>query len=432
MTKILVALCASFAFEMASAQDVFTLKECLEQGLGKNFDIRIERNEHEISRNNNTAGNAGMLPTIDLTGGYSGELTKIIDEEETQQSKHSTLKGNLSADWIVFDGFKMQATKGKLSEMQNKSELALRMAIDNLMSEILVAYNNLIYQTQKLNYVKATVDISKERVRIVEARYQVGTMSHLDLKQAMVALNSDMSKFITQKEVVDNCVVELNKLMAREPIDQPIGLADSTLNLSSIGSLAELQEATYASNVELLSAASSRELTEYELKIVQSDYYPYLKLGAGFGVNKTYKYDEPTNQTLQYGPQIGATIGLNLFNGFNTKRAERNKKIELQNAKLREDDVRLNLNALLSSLYLSYQSNNELRKMEHENLIIAREYYETAIDKYKLGSLSGIELREAQVSLLEAEERLILAQFNVKLCEISLKKISGNIGDYLK
>ena len=53
-------------------------------------------------------------------------------------------------------------------------------------------------------------------------------------------------------------------------------------------------------------------------------------------------------------------------------------------------------------------------------------------DRYKLGELSGIELREAQNSLLEAEERLSVAEYSTKICEISLLQLSGQILTYIR
>ena len=75
---------------------------------------------------------------------------------------------------------------------------------------------------------------------------------------------------------------------------------------------------------------------------------------------------------------------------------------------------------------MAYENNMQLTALERENLTNAVENYEIAIERYKLGDLSGIELREAQNSLLEAEERLVQAQYNTKLCEISLLQISGS------
>jgi outer membrane protein TolC len=71
-------------------------------------------------------------------------------------------------------------------------------------------------------------------------------------------------------------------------------------------------------------------------------------------------------------------------------------------------------------------------KLEQQNLIAAKENYEIAMERYLLGDLPGIEMREAQKSLLDAEERILTAEYNTKLCEISLMQISGNILEYLR
>jgi len=84
------------------------------------------------------------------------------------------------------------------------------------------------------------------------------------------------------------------------------------------------------------------------------------------------------------------------------------------------------------NIWMAYQNNLELTSLEIENLQTARDNYEIAIERYKLGELAGIELREAQNSLLEAEERLLQARYNTKLCEISLMQISGQIMNYLE
>ena len=68
--------------------------------------------------------------------------------------------------------------------------------------------------------------------------------------------------------------------------------------------------------------------------------------------------------------------------------------------------------------------------MEKENLVVAYENHSIAIERYKLGELSGIQLREAQNALLDAEERLSTSEYNTKLCEISLLQLSGQILTY--
>mgnify|MGYP003461440044 FL=1 len=71
-------------------------------------------------------------------------------------------------------------------------------------------------------------------------------------------------------------------------------------------------------------------------------------------------------------------------------------------------------------------------KLERENLTAAIENHEIASERYMLGNLSGIEMREAQKSLLDAEERILAAEYDTKICEISLLQLRGRIFEYLK
>ena len=114
------------------------------------------------------------------------------------------------------------------------------------------------------------------------------------------------------------------------------------------------------------------------------------------------------------------TVGINVFDGFNRKREQRNARIQIQNQELRTQELELGLRADMSNFWMAYRNNLDLWSLEKKNLVAAQENYRIAIDRYKLGDLSGIELREAQNSLLEAEERQSIAEYSTKICEISL------------
>jgi outer membrane protein TolC len=124
-------------------------------------------------------------------------------------------------------------------------------------------------------------------------------------------------------------------------------------------------------------------------------------------------------------------LGFNIFNGFNRKREQKNARIAIENRQLIIEKQKLSLQSNFANMWMAYQNNIELTKLEYESLENARINYEIAIDRYKLGDLSGLELREAQNSLLEAGQRLVNAQYRTKLCEISLMQISGKIEEYL-
>jgi outer membrane protein TolC len=124
-------------------------------------------------------------------------------------------------------------------------------------------------------------------------------------------------------------------------------------------------------------------------------------------------------------------VGFKLFDGKRS-RERRNAKIAIENAELQKQNIELKLFADLNNLWQSYQNNKQLLALERQNVIAARENYDIAYERYLLGDLSGIEMREAQKSLLDAEDRILVAEYNTKICEISLQLISGNISKYIE
>ena len=127
----------------------------------------------------------------------------------------------------------------------------------------------------------------------------------------------------------------------------------------------------------------------------------------------------------------GVTVGFNLWDG-NRKRERRNAKIEIENARLERNRLELALKAELGNLWQAYRNNIQLLNLEKQNVITARENHEIAKERYMLGDISGIEMREAQKSLLDAEQRLLSVEYDTKLCEISLLQITGEVTNYLK
>jgi outer membrane protein TolC len=215
-------------------------------------------------------------------------------------------------------------------------------------------------------------------------------------------------------------------------LEQFILTTDTNITLQAIFEKESLWKKTLERNIFLLLAKKEIDVGALELKTLQSVNYPYLRINAGYGYTyNTYQaaaYKKQDNVGLNYG----VTLGVNLFDGMNRSRQQTNAKIEIENKKLEYEKLQLNIQSDFTNIWMAYINNMGLIELEEDNLKTARETYNIAIDQYKLGSLSGIELREAQNSLLEAEERYIQAVYNTKLCEISLLQISGQIEGYLE
>ena len=438
MRKNIIATILCCASTLVMAQQHYSLKSCLEIGLEKNYSLRMVRNEEQISKNNATIANAGYLPTLDLSAGLSGNINDTETETRStgKKSKTSgvfdkTMNAGLNLNWTLFDGFKIQTNYARLKELEQQGETLTRIAIEDFIASLTAEYYNYIQQQIRLKNFHYAMSLSKERLRIVEERYIVGNFSRLDLQQARVDYNADRAQYMKQQESVKTSLIRLNELMANENMTESVTVNDSIIDLNTLLTFDELWQSTLKSNASLLKSEQNKKLASLEMKAVKSRNYPYLKLNAGYGYTLNKYEISSTSRRDNLGFNFGVTMGFNLFDG-NRRREIKNARIAIENANLQQDDIRQSLRADLSNLWQAYQNNIEMLKLERENLIAAVENHEIASERYMLGNLSGIEMREAQKSLLDAEERILASEYHTKMCEISLLQLSGKITQYLE
>lgn len=310
-------------------------------------------------------------------------------------------------------------------------ELNTRITLEDFIAGLTAEYYNFIHQKLRLaNYYYAVI-LSKERLRIVEERYNIGNFSRLDYQQAKVDFNADSAQYIKQQEVVLTSRIALNEMMAIDEVYTPIETNESTIVSDTTLQFGQLWEKMLANNAALLLANRSNTLAELDYKKVISRNYPYVRLNAGYDYTFN-KYDTNSyTSRSNWGGSAGVTVGFNLWDG-NRKRERRNAKIEIENARLERNRLELALKAELGNLWQAYRNNIQLLNLEKQNVITARENHEIAKERYMLGDISGIEMREAQKSLLDAEQRLLSVEYDTKLCEISLLQITGEVTNYLK
>lgn len=420
------------------ADEAINLKSSIEKGLQQNFQIRMVRNEQKISDNNMTLGNAGYLPSVELNisaGGTENNISQFPQNGSTSikytGESNQNISSSVNLNWTIFDGFNIQANYAKLKEFQQIGELKTRMKIESYVADLSAEYFNFIQQNIRISNLKSAVKLSKERLRIVEARYNIGNLSRLDLQQARVDFNTDSSRLIRQHEVLYATKIRINQLLAEENVEQELNIEDTLICFDALLNKESLWKQTQEQNTYLQMATKERNVIVLELQSARSSNYPYLKLNAGYGYDDN-KYEYATyrrQNNLGFNYQL--SLGYNIFDGFNRSRKQKNAQIAINNQDLAIEELTLSVKSDFSNLWMTYINNMNLTNLEKENLTHATENYEIAIERYKLGDLSGIELREAQNSLLEAEERLVQSQYLTKLCEISLLEISGGIMTYL-
>jgi outer membrane protein TolC len=434
--SIFLSLLFVSSFSITRGQIIYGLNDCIGIGLEKNFSILVAKNSEKISSNNFTLGNAGYLPSIIAGSRYNGALTNTTENmrDGTQNVTNGVVTNSANASatlgLTIFNGFSVHTTYKKLNELKQLGELNTQLTIENYVSDVVSTYFNYIQQLQLAKNLMYAVELSKERLRIDEERYLLGSSSKLQVLQSRVYLNSDSSNLSRQYEVLRATQIRLNELMAIEDMATRFSLKDSTINVIPDLIYEKLLEETLVSNTGLLIAAKNKVISEYDYKLIVSQVYPYLDLTTG------YNYTLSTNSTALYknqqvnGLNYGLTLGINIFDGFNIRRQIKNSALGIKDKELKYSEIEQGVKADLLTIYSAYRNNLRLIKLEEQNFGTATENLTIALERYKLGELSGIDLREVQKSLLDAKESLLTIQFQAKLAEISLFQISGKIMNY--
>jgi len=435
--RLIISLLITFSISELPAQQHQTLEDVIAMALENNYSIRIARNRQVISDNNLTLGNAGYLPSLDFRSQFSGtrNTTDRTDSEgarSTLRNVHNTAGStNMTLNWTIFDGFRAQISYDKLAALQEMGELNTQIAIENMVAGITAEYFNLIQQKRMLNNLKFAVELSRERVRIDEERFLLGSGSKLQLLQAEVFLNADSSRMGRQEEVVRASQVRLNELIAAENLRYNLRPADTIIPLNDIMIFETLETAASRNNTALRAAEKNQRIIQHDKELLTAQRYPWVNLSSGYGYNySTFQSGTFTDQQT-YGMNYSVTLGLNIFDGFNRRRQISNATIEVENSMLLYEETEKAVMSDLINIYNEYLNNFRLLDLETQNLQVAYETLDIAMERYRLGALSGIELREVQKNLLEAEERLLSIQYSTKRAEISLLLIAGRIMEYL-
>lgn len=418
---------------LANSQEVYDLSRCVISGLENNFSLKIAKTYEQISGNNYTLGNAGYLPSITTVNRFGGNLNNtnqtLSDNSKTSTSGIHNNSGaaNVNLDLTIFKGFQVQTTYQKLNELKKTGELNTQMNMEDVVSKIIAEYYLHVQQLNLSKNLAYAVSLSRERVRIDEQRYLLGSSSKLELLQSMVYLNADSSRYAKHTENVLASQVRLKKMMALENLEENITLKDTAILIDTSLIYDILLDLTLRQNTGILLAEKDQIISELDYKIIAGRAYPYLNLSSGY----TYSYNRYETGSLKNqqvnGMNYGLTLGMDLYDGSERRREKLNAKIAIENQKYQYLEVEQEVKADLVTIYYAYENNLKLIKLEEQNLEVARENLGIALERYKLGDLSGLDLREVQKSLLDAEERLITVQYQTKLAEISLLLISGQI-----
>lgn len=415
----------------AQGWDTLRFAEAVALALENNYDISLAFDDVKVAEINNSPGNAGMLPKVDLSATKSLAINNSHQEyfdgrtKDGNDAKNRNQNAGVALTWTFFDGMNMFIQKNKLNELEQLSNFQLRSAVENTVTQVANSYYDIVVQRQLARVYAEALSLSAERQRFAKARFDLGGGSELTYLQATVDMNADSANYVSQMAVIENSIAVLNQLLCRDLREKFTVEEEIPLNFSLIYD--DLWEKVQKQNPSLLEARGSARLAELAVKEIKSSQLPRLTLNSGYNYSKAASDVGIYILNRNLGFSVGVTMNYNIFNGFTNRQKISVARIREESVLKENERLKLDIEASLQQVYTDYRTNLQLVGFEKESRQFAAHNFEIAREKYRLGAFTDIELRETQQKLMDAETRLLTAIFRCKSAEIELLRISGQL-----
>lgn len=415
-----------------SSQVRLSLDDVIDTALMNNYDIRIARLNNRINRSNNTYGVAGGLPVVngsatDNNSNYNLKQKTSSGLDLSQDNvRSSSINAGITASIVLFNGFKIIAAKGRLNLLQRQSEFELNQQIQNTMADIMVKYYDIIRQESNLKIIQSSLDVSSKKLEIINQRARVGMSNEADILQAKIDLNIEAESLRNQQLIIEQYKTDLLQLMGVK-VFFPIIVNDTIIIDGTISKDSIISYLT--NNQQYLSAIQQVNINEQIVKEVRSQRIPSIRLNTGY--NFIYNSNQAGFNlfTQNYGPTVGASLQMPIFNGTIFKKQQDVASFNVENAKLEKENLLLSLTAQALKTYQSYQSAIQQLDTQRLSYEDAGKLVRIVVQRFSLNAATILDVKAAQASFESAGYTFINLQFAAKIAEIELKRLNYQLGN---
>lgn len=421
--------------QVGHAQEQVSLEQVIALALEKNYDIRLAKNTSTTAAVDDNYSIGVLMPQVNVVGAtvWNRNHQEFEFQDETRNvsgdAESQNINGSLQVVWTLFDGTKMFATRERLSEIAMQGELNVKDQMVNSIALVITNYYTIVREKQQLRAILEQMSVNEERVKLAERKLQVGTGGKPELLQAKVDLNAQRTLKIQQETLIQQQKDRLNGLVGLT-LPGTFEVSDSILiNLDIKES--EIMENIEKSNFGLQASQRGILVAEQSIRERRADRFPIINFNAAYNFSRTDNtqlinpFSSLVNQNNGYN--YGVSLSLPIFNGLEINRTVQQSKIALNRQQLLYDQQRQQVDVGVRNAYVIYDNAKKILLIEEENIILAKENVTIALEGFKRGITTFIELRTAQQSLADGYNRLIAARFLAKTAETELLRLNGGL-----
>ncbi len=432
---IALVLFGIILYQPLFAQNKLSVEQAIAATLENNFDIQLLRNDSSSYALDRSYARAAFLPRVNATTGLvynnNNQKQKFSDgtKRESNGIRSSNLTGSVQLNWTLFDGFKMFATKDKLTEYVKLGDLNIKNQMVTSIAAVINNYYNIVRQKQQLKAIEEQMSINEDRVTLAKKKLSVGLGAKPELLQGKVDLNAQKAARLKQQTAIDQLKEQLNQLMnvalnTRYEVSDTIPFANNII-------LGDIMGSVENTNPQLLLTKKNIDITKLTLKERKAERYPVVTFNSAYNYSKADNKSVVNPFTPLYSRNNGFNYGIGvtipILNGFNTKRQIQQTQLDIDYLNISYQNQKAKIDMGITNAFKDYELQKKTLALEEENILLAKENVYISLERLRLGVSTYLELRETQKSLELAYDRLIAARYNTKLAETELLRLKGDL-----
>jgi len=410
---------------------LLTIENAIDIALKNNFNILVARSFADVDKANNTLGNAGMLPTLGASGtgnvsqGNAKQKLASGVESSSFNSVSKSVNAAVSLSWTLFDGGKMFITKTKLNEIEALGELQFRDTIMQTVYNIVAAYYNVVSQKQQLAAINEVITYNTELVKIFQTSFNAGLSPKTSLLQAQIDLNVYKENALNQQSVIIASKRALNQILSRDA--NAIFEVSDSIPLGNMPDKNTLIQKLDSANLSILEMQKNVEISRLSAKEFSTLHYPKITFNSAYNISQTNNTFGFLLQNNSYGPTLGATISIPIYQAGNINRQVSVARLQYEQALYGFQNIKLAVNLQLQNALTSYDNQLQLLNIEKDNVALAKENMDISIQRLRLGQTTILEVRLAEDSYGQSLTRLTTFEYNLKIAETKLKQLISQL-----
>ncbi len=444
LTLLTLFFVGSWFFDVSAQAEAgkFSLKEAISYGLDNHNSI--QKSEMEIIKTKQRVNEAlaAYLPQLNGSVGFTDNLvlpTSILpgaifgqpgQDVSVQFGTQFNLNAVFDASQLIYNQTLITSLKA-LKEANSVVQLNKQKVQEQVANDIAAAY----YAAQLSTIQKGIIDANLLKLDslliIVKSQLVNGFAKKIDYNRLQVT-HTNLKSDLQNIELGYQMQLTVLKYFMSYPLDSAIVLTtDIAKDIENDSNLINSRDII---SIDLKMLQAQRRLTEINIDQVNAGYFPTLSF------NFRYGYQAQQNEINFFNKDANwfafSSIGLNLqvpiFDGLNKKYKVDQLKIQLKQSSIDED----NLSEALKMQLINAQSKVALNKINVEqqknNIAMADEIYETTRIQFREGFTPMTDLLNAETAVREAQTNYLRALAQVKLAELEVIKVSGNISSISK